>query len=323
MLTVLVVNNSGSGRCSGKYTRTILHLMNKTLLATFAIVLSLSLAACTLPAVTALPTKTVRPTSSPISKQPLPTPTKVPTPTTKPVCLEKKGSIDSGELVDASLDKPIRYLVYLPPCYGFVLNESHMYPVLFLLHGQNNDEQQWLRIGATDAADALIEAKQVPPFIIVFPFDYAIKQPNQYNYEEVFVNRLVPLIDQNYRVRPGKENHAIGGLSRGGAWALHLGIRHPQVFGVIGGHSPVIFFADHSNLPASLLIIPTDQIPRIWLDIGNSDPELRLMRQFEQFLTNNQVPHAWNVFEGYHEEKYWSAHVSEYLQWYANAWAGR
>lgn len=250
-------------------------------------------------------------------------PTVKPTHTPLPVCNEKIGTIEQSEIADPLLAKPMRYKVYLPPCYYFPANASRKYPVIFLLHGQYYLEDQWIRIGAIDAADKLIGDKSLPPFIMVFPFDYSIKQPNQYQFEKVFIEKLVPLIDATYKVLPGRDNHAIGGVSRGGAWALHLGIRNSAVFGAIGGHSPVIFFADHKGLPATLFSLPAADIPRLWLDIGNSDPELDLMKQFEQDLTDNQIPHTWNVFPGYHEERYWSAHVNEYLTWYAQNWPGR
>jgi enterochelin esterase-like enzyme len=37
-------------------------------------------------------------------------------------------------------------------------------------------------------------------------------------------------------------------------------------------------------------------------------------------LTAIDVPHEWNVFDGAHEEAYWSAHIVEYLEWYSQPW---
>ena len=149
------------------------------------------------------------------------------------------------------LAKPMRYTVYLPPCYNF--DKEQRYPVLYLLHGQGYTEDQWIRIGAVRSADQMIVSGDVPPFLMVFPFDYSYKQPAEYNFEDVFIKQLVPTIDGVYRTRPSAGQRAIGGLSRGGAWALHIGARHPDLFGAIGGHSPAIFFTDEKSLSRNML----------------------------------------------------------------------
>ena len=163
-------------------------------------------------------------------------------------------------------------------------------------------------------------AGAVAVFLMVFPFDFSIKQPAEYKVEEVFIELLVPRIDSIYRTRPEADQRAIGGLSRGGAWALHIGAGHPELFGVIGGHSPAIFFTDEKKLARAILAIRLDQMPRIWLDAGDSDSEYDVIVPFEKFLIKNNIPHEWHKYVGWHDEKYWSAHVEKYLRWYALGW---
>jgi enterochelin esterase-like enzyme len=238
-----------------------------------------------------------------------------PTPTG---CAETNGSIEKGVVATALLDKPMRYNVYLPPCY--TAETEQRYPVLFLLHGQNFDEQQWLRIGAASAADRLIAAGEVPPFIIVMPFDYSYKQPTQYRFEEVFLDLLIPQIDRAYRTISDAPHRAIGGLSRGGAWAIHLGIRHPDLFGAVGAHSPAIFYSDMDTMPVRLRDANKEHFPRIFIDIGDHDSEYETARPFAELLNEMNIPHEWHEYVGFHDEKYWSAHVEEYLRWYAGGW---
>lgn len=264
------------------------------------------------PTATSVPTQTAQPLAVVSTTAPIPTQTA----TAK--CTARLGSLESEEIVTDKIDKPMRILVYLPPCYS--ADKTKRYPVIYLLHGQNYTEEQWNRIGAKDEADKLISSGKVAPFIMVFPYDFSYKQPTQYAFEEVFISLLIPEIDQAYRTKTGRSDRAIGGISRGGAWALHIGIRNYALFGSIGGHSPAIFFADHKNLPENLLAIPKDQLPRLWLDISVSDKELDLIKEFEQLLTNNRLPHEWNINPGYHEEKYWAQHVEEYLLWYTQNW---
>lgn len=212
----------------------------------------------------------------------------------------------------------MNYKIYLPPCYLF--SSEQRYPVLYLLHGQGSTEDQWINIGVTDAADQLINSGKVPAFIMVFPYDYSTKQPTEYNFEKVFIQILIPKIDSAYRTLPDAHDRAIGGMSRGGAWALHLGINHPNLFGAIGGHSPAIFYSDRNSLTRILQETPEAMIPRIWIDAGNNDSELSLIREFESFLTDQNIPHEWHEFIGFHDKNYWSLHVNQYLNWYTKNW---
>jgi enterochelin esterase-like enzyme len=237
---------------------------------------------------------------------------------TPAVCNKKAGEVVRGVIETDLLDKAMRYNVYLPPCYTADLPKR--YPVLYLLHGQGSTEEQWIRVGAVSAADRIIASGEVPAFIIVFPFDYSYKQPNEYNFEQVFVDLLLPQIDREYRTQADATHRAIGGLSRGGAWALRIGTLHPELFGAIGGHSPAIFYVDEKSLMRRLLEIPADLMPRIWLDAGDKDSEHNVIEPLEKFLSENGIPHEWHEYIGWHEEKYWSAHVENYLRWYASGW---
>ena len=37
-------------------------------------------------------------------------------------------------------------------------------------------------------------------------------------------------------------------------------------------------------------------------------------------MVENGVPHEWYLFNGTHEEAYWSAHVNDCLTWYVQPW---
>jgi enterochelin esterase-like enzyme len=264
------------------------------------------------PTLTASP---LPPTSTPLPPSATPTePILTPTPN----CQSKPGQIVKGIIDTTLLDKPMTYTVYLPPCYDS--ETDRRYPVLYLLHGQNFTEDQWQHIGAPAAADKLIAAGEVPPFIIVFPYDYSYKQPREYRFEQVFIELLIPQIDRAYRTLPDVAHRAVGGLSRGGAWALRLGLYHPGIFGAIGAHSPAIFHTDTNSLPLVVRDLPADRLPRIFIDIGDSDSEFEVVTRFKEFLNKHNIPHEWHEYIGFHDEKYWSAHVEEYLRWYAEGW---
>lgn len=272
------------------------------------------------PLTTPIPTDT--PTDIPtltatVTLTPTPAPTLTPSPIPTPACFSRPGQVLDGAINTDLLPKPMTYHVYLPPCYAE--QPQRRYPVLYLLHGQTYNEDQWIRLGVPATADRLIAAGQLPPFIIVFPYDYSYLQPWQYHFEDVFMQLLIPQIDTTYRSVPQAAQRAVGGLSRGGAWALHLGIIHPDVFGAIGAHSPAIFYSD-GNLRKLITQIPPDKLPRIYIDLGDADSEMSVSLDFKQFLDENEIPYEWHEYVGFHNEDYWAAHVEEYLRWYAQPW---
>jgi len=232
----------------------------------------------------------------------------------------------SGEMVLSSLKstklrQPMDYRVYLPPCYDIYTDQR--FPVLYLIHGQSYTDDQWDRLGADDVAERLIRAQEIAPFLIVMPRDRLWEQPQDDPFGEVMIHELIPLIDRSYRTIPHRSARAIGGLSRGAGWALHLGLRYWELFGAIGAHSLAVFESDAPKIERWLDAIPPASRPRIFLDIGDRDrpPILQSAIWFEQMLTRKRIPHEWYLYSGYHEEAYWQAHVEQYVRWYASTWA--
>jgi enterochelin esterase-like enzyme len=260
------------------------------------------------------------PTSTPVA---LSTSTATPVPTASPTpsnCLIKGGRIIRDYLVTDLLPLSLNFRVYLPPCYD--QQPERRYPVLYLFHGQSYNDDQWDRLGVDEVEDRLVAAGEMAPFIIVMPRDRNGGQPTENNFAKAIADVLVPYIDQTYRTLPDRNHRAVGGLSRGAGWAIHLGLTHWQMFGVVGGHSPAIFYSDAQVMRALLDAIPLGAFPRIYLDIGDKDRD-ELMTStlwFEKLLNEAGIPHEWYLFSGYHEESYWRAHVEDYLRWYALEW---
>jgi enterochelin esterase-like enzyme len=210
--------------------------------------------------------------------------------------------------------------VYFPPC--FLKDEEIRYPVLYMIHGQTFNDDQWERLGIGPAADALINAKEAPPFLIVMPLE-------RNTYSDIYLSGfsrdvtdgLVSWIDKIYPTCAERACRAIGGLSRGGAWAMRLGFTRWELFSAIGMHSTPPFSGDPGQFPIWLREIPPDQLPRVWMDAGDRDAWFQYSSAFEAQLTQYHVAHEWHVIpKGMHEESYWAEHVAEYLAWYTSPW---
>jgi enterochelin esterase-like enzyme len=240
-----------------------------------------------------------------------------PTPTVTPLgCLTQPGSVEQGVLQETT--PPQQYLIYLPPCYDE--KSGLRYPVLYLLHGQTYTDDQWVRLGAVKVMDQLLLNNEISPFIIVFPDDRYWNVQAGPGFGERLVDHLIPYVDQNFRTLADRDHRAIGGMSRGAGWALHLGLERWDLFGTLGLHSLAVFADDRPFLADWLKEIPPESWPNIFMDMGESDQELGFNSQFENTLTQMGIPHEWHLYPGAHDEAYWGAHVEEYLRWYDQVW---
>jgi enterochelin esterase-like enzyme len=177
-------------------------------------------------------------------------------------------------------------------------------------------------LGVDEVLDRLVAEGEIEPFLIVMPRDREWSQPDVDPFGKAVVESLVPIIDRDYRTLPERSFRAVGGLSRGASWAIHLALKNWDLFGGVGGHSPPVFWSDVPYIKQWLAEIPEESMPRIWLDIGENDrPEImESARWFENLLTQRNIPHEWFMFTGYHEEAYWQLHLEQYLRWYAQDW---
>jgi enterochelin esterase-like enzyme len=228
--------------------------------------------------------------------------------------------VETKQLETIWLEQNLEYRVYIPPCYN--IHREQGYPVLYLIHGYGYNDDQWDRLGVDEISDELIRNGETPPFIIVMPHDRGHNvQPPENQFGEAFINDLVTAVDNEFHTISARHYRAIGGLSRGGNWAIHIGLTHWATFGAIGGHSAPLFVSDGPpQLREWLDIIPPDRYPRIFMDVGEKDKWLNHIIRFEEMLDEYNIPHELYIFPGGHSEGYWSSHTEQYLRWYARGW---
>jgi len=279
----------------------------------FVCLLLFLISACSVPIEQpALLTSTPAATTEPTAAEATPVPT-------ASVCENTTGQFAFFEMPSQVMNYPMEGRIYFPPCYGF--DPEKTYPVLYFLHGQSFKDDQWDRLGADEALDAMVNAGEIEPFIIVMP-----KETNYLNnqwdskYGVSLAEELVPYIDENYLTIPEREARAIGGLSRGAAWAFRVGMIYWETYSAIGCHSFASFRGDYNQAPFWFREMPRENQHRIYIDMGFLDVNLDPAYHFEERLVKYAIPHEWHVFHGTHNEDYWSDHVSDYLFWYAQGW---
>jgi len=289
------------------------------------------------PAPSLLPTEapTLRPTVTPIiPPTAVPTETPQPTATAAPAvaaavnldrsCPETKGQVMDGYFKSNIIGRRQHYFIYLPPCYD--VNTDVRYPVAYLLHGIPMDERHWLDEGLVASADKLFGSGELPPFIMVMPHgDYSLytdTSGGSKSFEGVLVNELIPAIDGRFRTLADAEHRAIGGISRGGVWALEIAFMHPELFDAVGGHSPALSVNRATAEYDPMVLAKTAAIDelRIFLDAGDRDWTRAEAQNLSKILTERYIPHTFTVGKGDHDYPYWATQVEAYLRFYGAPW---
>jgi enterochelin esterase-like enzyme len=282
----------------------------KRVLAAAAILVTT--AACSaMPAATL--SATAAPSSSPDPAPTLPPPTPIPS-ATPPECLAKPGQVIVDEIQAEGMARSLPYRIYLPPCFEAGTQD---YPVLILIHGLQSSDGQWDELGVDETADAMIRDGELPPFIIVMPWER-----KGLDFMASIVDVLLPHVRAAFAGEGSRATTAIGGLSRGAGWALRIGLQHPEDFGAIGLHSPAVLAPDMYYVEAwADAAEQADATPRLWIDIAERDTSRAGALELTALLDELNLAYAWSTGPGEHTGSYWSSRLEDYLSWYAEPWA--
>jgi enterochelin esterase-like enzyme len=260
-------------------------------------------------AATPQPVEDIIPSTPTSTSTPLPSPTATPLPTS---------SLENGSVSAEWLPYDVPYTVYLPPAYN--PNSVDCYPLLVLLHGQSYTEQQWLDLGIQALADDLVYQGR-RPFLIVMPHEsYYLQEMDESLYNKAIGEALMPDLLKKYPICEERTTHAIGGISRGAAWAVHIGFEYPELFGAIGAHSLPPHRNDVFKVADWVKGIPAGQNMAFYIDIGAYDRYVEPAQLFESYLVKYHVQHEFHLNDGMHEDAYWQQHLPEYLNWYSSLW---
>jgi enterochelin esterase-like enzyme len=217
--------------------------------------------------------------------------------------------------------------VYTPPAYE---TWKARYPVLYLLHGSGQNENDWSEVGrANFILDNLIGEGKAKPMLVVMPYGHA--QPSILSgqlstpglapsaFADDLLNEIIPAVEKNFRVSPRADDRAMAGLSMGGGQTVSIGLTHPDRFHSIGVFSagwngteePVKQFPELlANSEAS-----NKRMKVIWVACGKGDTTaLAGSKRLDEILAKNQIRHTYVETEGVHEWKVWRFCLHEFAQ---------
>lgn len=160
-------------------------------------------------------------------------------------------TVECEAIPSAVLGHPVNTCVALPADYA--TSGVTRYPVLYFLHGLFENERSWSKRGGRQIDQDLLNQGQIGDFIVVLPDGgrtfYVNSLDGSARYEDFVTQELVPAVDRKYRTIARASARGISGSSMGGYGALHLGMRHADVFGSASAHSAALLPKFPNPLP--------------------------------------------------------------------------
>lgn len=240
--------------------------------------------------------------------------------------------------------------VWLPP--GYARNKRQKYDVLIMHDGQmlydsttTWNRQEW---GVDETMTQLIGNKQIKPCIVVgvwnTPLRFAEYMPQKPmaglpdsllqkvrgfgggdlladNYLRFLTLEVLPYIEKQYRIKPGKEHRFIAGSSMGGLISMYAISEYPEVFGgaaCLSTHWPIAFNNDYPIISNAVIDYFANHLPdvkthKIYFDYGTAtldalykQHQMRMDEKMQEHGYTKDVNWVTREFPGAdHSEKSW------------------
>jgi enterochelin esterase-like enzyme len=247
------------------------------------------------------------------------------------------GEIRSAWYHSGAVDAPRRLHIYTPPGYEGGMD---MYPVFYLLHGAGDEDSGWSTIGrAGFILDNLLADKKARPMLVVMPNGSlprpanfprntpgstpapevrAARESFQNRFTDELLKDIVPFVEKNYRVVPGKDNRALAGLSMGGGQTLQVISTHPDQFAYVGIWSAGIFggnAADWETRNSEFLAHAgkfNDSVKLLSISIGDKDSLLAASQSLAEVLDKHGIKHEVHISGGGHTWINWRHYLREF-----------
>ena len=227
------------------------------------------------------------------------------------------GQVSTVWYRSAVLGQPRRMQIYTPPGYA---TSGQRYPVLYLLHGAGDDDQAWLMAGrANFILDNLIASGKAQPMIVVMPNGSVQRTPGTADpYPASFKAEIMPYVETNYRLKPGRESRAIAGLSMGGGHTLAIGLPNLDTFSYLGVFSSGFLGQGGADSAAvryrNVLGDPTfnSRVKLLWLATGKEDFILPQTRATLAVFDRSGIKYTYKESEGGHIWPNWRAYLNEF-----------
>lgn len=134
--------------------------------------------------------------------------------------------------------RQLEVLVQLPA--GYTRHPERTYPILYLLHGASVDPRTWVDTPELNRTVSGIDAIVVMPDAGEIGMYTNWQKPSGPRWQDFHLDVVVPMVESQFRVRPGRRWHTVGGISMGGQGALRYAEADNDYFGSVMALSPAL-----------------------------------------------------------------------------------
>jgi S-formylglutathione hydrolase FrmB len=248
--------------------------------------------------------------------------------------------LDEGAIDSRILGRRMAFATLAPPP---PLGARRDLPVVLVLHGLGDDHLALDDFGIAARLHAAMASGALPPFCAIAPdgergfwIDW---HDGSRRYEACLLEEVLPAAECALGLEVERARRHVVGVSMGGIGALHVGLRHPELFASAASLSGAILdeaaAAVFSRDPFAKWLVPLDRIfgdgtdrefleahnpfavvrrrgaplgQRLFLAAGDREKAFfrETTRAFHHYLERASVPHAFELYGGGHGWRYWA-----------------
>jgi len=266
--------------------------------------------------------------------------------------LRAQGRAECSVIQSQVLARQVRYCAFLPATFD--QDKTRRYPVLYFLHGLEDNEESLLNFGGWDVVSELRSKGKIGDFVILAPSAghtfYINSGDGKVRYEDFLMKEFMPQMEKKYRAEGTRATRGITGVSMGGYGALRLAFKYPDDFAAVSAQMPALITDVPKDLSASSKDGPgallgnvfgsRDYFERnnvfsfarsdsaaslkrmkIYFDVGNNDDYgfEQGAQELDKLLKSRGIPHEFHIYPGGHTAQFVVSHFSDVMQFQWNA----
>jgi enterochelin esterase-like enzyme len=228
----------------------------------------------------------------------------------------------------------LHYVAYLPQGYD---EGTTRYPVVYLLHGLPAGSTGYQGVGFVEQA---LDATGSPAILIAPQGSTDSKTDPEYldsgpgnRWDTAITSELVHAVDARFRTIPSRTGRALVGVSAGGYGAMHLTLKHLDLFAAVESWSGYFHPTDPTGTkPLDLGSAIANAAANVHRQVQASKARLKALKPFiafyvgrgdTRFLAENEqlnlelsragIAHVFRLYAGGHDQKLWQTYAAPWL----------